>query len=385
MKASALQESMERAMRKCREESEAGWKIREKKVDYSSFLTDDILIDILRKLPTVILRYKARFVCRRWFNIITNKILIEHASFIVQRSSGPHTAIQVVIREEKQGLEMEQQHLDIPYKGRIKSWCNEFLLIVDPNRHESLYVFNLMTKKGLYLPWCGTSCGGHYTIKCGVALAFDGFKGVYKAIHIFMGPPIQCKIIELKRDITSGVSSMWIKIEVPSYDMGEGQYYWGNLVSVQGRYFHWDVHCSKYLVSVDMVKEKIFQIPLPKCNDDRVGSQYSLFDMGGFLALLDNDSWNHADLWILKDFQRMKWEKLHSIRVSSYVNKRIYPPIVFNAYPVCSVKRYLIFRKSRSMPGLLSYDLTNQDLKKLNILCLNREHCVVHSAAPSFL
>ncbi|CAI9273671.1 unnamed protein product [Lactuca saligna] len=221
MKASALQESMERAMRKkFREESEDGWKIREKKVDYSSFLTDDILFDILRRLPTVILRYKTKFVCRRWFNIITNKILIEHASFIVQRSSGPHTAIQVVIRKDYIFLGVE--HL----------------------------------------------VGGHYTIKCGVALAFDGFKGVYKAIHIFMGPPIQCKIIELNRDITSGVSSMWIKTEGPSYDMGEGQYYWGNPVSVQGRYFHWDVHSSKYLVSVNMVKDKILQIPLPKCNDD---------------------------------------------------------------------------------------------------------------------
>nr|KAJ0220978.1 hypothetical protein LSAT_V11C200094700 [Lactuca sativa] len=346
----------------------------------SFFLLDDFLFDILRRLPADILRYKARFVCRRWFSIITNRILRDHASFIVQRSSGPHTAIQVVIREEKHGLELEQQQLDIPCKFRLKSWCNEFLLIVDPNRKESLYVFNLMTKQALCLPGCMTSCGGHYTSKCGLALAFDGFKGIYKAIHVFMGPPIECKIIVFNRDISSHVCSMWKKIQVPSYDMGEGQYYWGNPVSVQGRYFHWDVHCSNYLVSIDMVKEKIFQMSLPaECNDDQVKRQYSLFEMSGFLALLDDVSWNHADLWILKDIQKMKWEKLQSISVPSYVNTRI--------YPVCSVisMRYLIFKKSSPKPGLFSYDLTNEVIKELNIHCGDSERCVVHSAAPSFL
>ncbi|KAI3525856.1 hypothetical protein L1887_04985 [Cichorium endivia] len=127
---------MEIEMSKCMKESEdeqTTRKRKRKKVDRFVFLPDDILLDILKRVPDCFLRYKAKYVCRRWFNIITNKILLDHASFILQKT-GTITVRVVDIREEEgQGLQVKEQDLDMPHKGIIRSWCNEFFLISSSN------------------------------------------------------------------------------------------------------------------------------------------------------------------------------------------------------------------------------------------------------------
>ncbi|KAL7599182.1 hypothetical protein Lser_V15G26033 [Lactuca serriola] len=350
---------------------------KRKKIDRFVFLHDDILFNIFKRLPDALLRYRAKYVSRRWFRIITNRILLDHASFILQKM-GTFTARHVDIREEGKGLQVKEQHLDIPCIGRIMSWCNEFLLISDDIRKESLYVFNLVTKKGSYLPQCNASCVGHshYARKCGVVLSFDGFKGIYKVVHLFMGPPIQCHIHTLRKDIVSRVSSKWKKMEIPY--MNEGQHYSGDPVSIQGRYFYWDIYSSNHLVFMDIVSEKIFQISLPG-RGLRRRCEYSLFVMGGFLALFDGVSWDKAEIWILKDLKMMKWEKLHiwSFRVSPGTCR----------YPVSGVisKRHIIL-KSRVDNGMYSYDVKYELVKELDIhVESDDESCVVHSSAPSYI
>ncbi|XP_076933683.1 F-box protein At3g07870-like [Bidens hawaiensis] len=363
MEPSHLQKSMEKAMTKIMQESVAEERRpRTMKVDRFTMLPDDIIEDILKRLPARDLRYRGKYVCKRWFNTINNQILLEHTSFIIQRSSGPHQARQVVVREVNEKLEFKQQDLEIPCRGRIKAWCNEFLLIADANRREYLYAYDLFTEKGMYLPNCSTSCGGHYTSKCGISLCYDGARRRYKVIHMFMGPPIQCHILVLAPEVVCILSNFayWKKIEVPS-NMGEGQYYWGDPVSVKGRYLHWDVHSSDHLVSMDTVKERFYQTRLPGLNDDRTRNQHSFVEMNGFLALVDKVSGNKANMWILKDLHNNKWEKSHSLNLSCHWYFSIHPQIDI-PFPICSVvnKRHIIFKKPnqpKTMTSLLRYDL----------------------------
>ncbi|CAI9287579.1 unnamed protein product [Lactuca saligna] len=83
------------------------------------------------------------------------------------------------------------------------------------------------------------------------------------------------------------------------------------------RYFYWGIYSSNHLVFMDIVREKIFQMSLPG-RGLRRRCDYSLFVMGGFLALFDGVSWDKAEIRILKDLKMMKWEKLQnwSFRVS---------------------------------------------------------------------
>ncbi|KAL4576210.1 hypothetical protein LXL04_012301 [Taraxacum kok-saghyz] len=340
-----------------------------KEVDPFVSLPNDILLDILKKLPDPVLRYKAKYVCKRWFDIITNTILLDDASFIIQKSSGIYTSRVVGIRKEQQGVLVKVHNLDIPFE-RIKSWYNEFLLIMDCSRDKSLYLFNLITNERSYLPECHTDCRPHFSDRCGVALCFDGFDGVYKVVHFFMGPPFECHVLKLGSEIVSSVTSSWKKMEIGS-DMEDPdwQYDPNDLVSVQvqGRYFHWDVHSSNYLVSMDITKEEIFQLTLPGSNDDdSMCSYYSIFEMGGFLALIDGVSRGKGDIWILSDFERMKWEKLRTITVEDYYIEKY--NVSYFLSPICGVidKRYIIFMERRSRM-CCCFDLENGVVKKLNI------------------
>ncbi|KAL4587347.1 hypothetical protein LXL04_000216 [Taraxacum kok-saghyz] len=81
---------MEMAMTICMKESRYEHPTRKKKdkktVNLFVFLPDDIFLDILKKLPDAILRCKAKYVCRRWCNLINNMILLDCASSILQKT-----------------------------------------------------------------------------------------------------------------------------------------------------------------------------------------------------------------------------------------------------------------------------------------------------------
>ncbi|KAI3525866.1 hypothetical protein L1887_04995 [Cichorium endivia] len=356
---------MEMEVSKCMKESEDEHKTG-KKVDRFFFLPDDILLDILKRVPDVFLRYKAKYVCRRWFNIITNMILLDHASFI-HCNFRDFTTRLVDIREERLGLQVKVQDPDIPRIGKIRSWCNEFLLISDNNRKGSLYVYNQITKEGWYLPQHNASCCscGNYAHKCGVALSFDRFKGIYKVAHLFMGRTIKCHILILGRNITTRAFLNWKKIELPY--MNEGKFIWGDPVSVKGRYLNWRIYGSNDLVSVDMVKEEICIISPPVSINH--GMYISFFVMGGFLAVYVGGPCDKAEIWVLKDFHKLKWEKLQ-LRLDSNWFFTIY-----FIYGVIS-KRYIIGGKP--MDGLYSYDLKSGVIKELGIHMGFSEGFVVH-------
>ncbi|KAL7601448.1 hypothetical protein Lser_V15G26029 [Lactuca serriola] len=343
-------------------------KRKRKKIDGFVFLPDDILFDILKRLPDASLRYKAKYVCKRWLDLIINMKLLDHASFILQKT-GNLTARHVDIREEGEGLQVKVQDLDIPRIGIIKSWGNELMLISDYKK-QSLYIYNLITKEGSYLPECNASCGGYCIIKCGVAISFDMFKGIYKVVHLFMGPPIECHILILRSDNIA--SSKWKKIQAPC--MNGGSMYSSNPVSVQGRYFHWDNYIDKRLVSMDMVKEEIVDMSLP---GDCKGVDYTIFEMGGSLALFAGDSPDKSEIWILKDFQKKTWEKLQSVTLEKWYYRR---------FPVCGVmsNRYIIL-ECKYYNGMCYYDVKNGVVKMLDIHinvddgCLIQHHQVLNN------
>ncbi|CAH1418566.1 unnamed protein product [Lactuca virosa] len=380
---SVLQNSMEMVMSISRKESKLPMKRKRKKVDRFMFLPDDILLDILKRLPDDFPRYLAKYVCRRWFNIMTNRILLHDTSFIILQKTGNLTARHVGIREEEQGIHvMKVQDLDIPPIGIIRSWVNELLLISDYKK-QSLYVYNLITKEGSYLPERNiASCGGYCTIKCGVALSFNLFKGIYKVVYLFMGPPIECHILILRRDI---VSSKWKKIHVPC--MNGGSFYSSNLVSIQGRYLHWDNCIDNSLVSMDMVKEEIVDMSVPNY-DKGFGFVYTIFEMGGYLAFFAENSLDKADIWILKDFERKKWEKLQSITLKMWYYRRLSVSILhrwcYNRFPLCGVmskrSRYIILECKSNNKGMCYYDLKNGAMKELDIHINVDDGCVVLSS-----
>ncbi|CAL5363754.1 unnamed protein product [Camellia sinensis] len=359
---------------------------RKKRVNYFDFLPDDILFNILVLIPTELLRLKLKYVCKRWFNLISNRILFDLASLIIQRPIRENRHIyetrRVDVNEGKLKLWTTVQDLNIPCRGRIRSWCNELLLITDPHNLGALYIFNVNTQDGSTLPPCSSSCKGHFGCKCGIGLAFDKIKGSYKVVHVYVGLHwIECEILVLECKLSSFNCSKWEKISGPSY-IGQRRYYWDDPISVEGRFLHWDVHSAEFIVSMDVAEERFFQTRLPEYSNSFKSNEYFLTEIGGRLSLLLPVSGSQVDIWILKT----TWEKLQSIRYICYVSSSIHSGIVLPD-PIGSLRNgsNIIFRKTGSDSALYAYSFQFKHMKQLEIGIQANERCLVQSTAKDFL
>ncbi|KAL4565449.1 hypothetical protein LXL04_029545 [Taraxacum kok-saghyz] len=376
---------MEIALRKCMLESEDK---QTTNVGRFFSLPDDILLEILTRVPDAFLRYRVKYVCTRWFDIITNMILLDHASFILQhlQNVGLSERLVDISQVGGQRVRVKEQYIKTPGVGSVWSWLNEFILISAPVGFglESLYVFNLITAEQSRFPQCTLPCyGAHFGSRCGIALSYDGVQGTYKVVHLFMGPPIECEIFVLSRGMVCRVTSKWEKFQVPYMDKGTD--IWGDAVSVQGRFLHWRIQDSNNLVSVDSVKEKVSTISLPG-SSEHGRFVYSVFELNGFLAFFDGvTTHGKAEIWVLKDFHRVNWEKLHSIRVdNSYFERHPDHIKVFRFRGMISERYIILEHRSRCYEnGMFSYDLKYGVLKKLDIeVHWGDKQRIVQSLAP---
>ncbi|GKC93866.1 F-box protein-like protein [Tanacetum coccineum] len=337
---------------------------KKENVDRFALLPDDVVLLILQKLPADELRFRVCYVCRQWYNLTNYRILVNHFPFMYQYEPWTPRHRVSMITGEGGELAVKEQDLEIPYKGGLRSWVNEYLLISGHRQKRSLYLYNILTKEGWFLPQCSLSCRGHYDRKCGVGFSYDRFKQVYKVVHVFNGPPIQSELIILKPGNFN--SSTWKKINGPLYT-GQRKYSWPDPVLVDRRYLHWNVNSFDYLLSMDTVQERFRRISLPPVYDDSLknNNQYSISDMGDFLSLHEVSSENDV-IWVLKNFERITWEKLKFIRVTPSVN----PDRVFLIQPLSRrYSKYMIFTDPYEHdPIFYSYDFKDKLLRRLDII-----------------
>lgn len=307
-------------------------------VDNTVKLPDDVLSSILLLIPTESLRYTVKYVCKRWFKIITKEILSEVAFYVIQQPSLREFYNEIHFREisEKNGkLNEQKKFVPLPWGGRVRSICKELLLLTEPNKNGALYVYNRIRKVGRTLS-LSEHCGGHSKCKCGLALVYDKFRGLYKIVHVFVGnSAVECEIFELQSESLFLERSEWRKIDGPSY-VGQRKYYWDDPISVNGSYIYWDVFSYEYILSMDIVEEKFYKIPLPG-----IRKNYSVLKIGDHscLGLELPIRIGAAHMWILNHMTveelakflwikcnrnhagEKEWQKLGGLRIEGPVSK----------------------------------------------------------------
>lgn len=355
---------MKQLKKECEEEM-----ITKERIAYFDNLPDEILTSILVWLPAELLQSKFKYVCKRWFNIITHQILFDHASIIIQKpvAGGYVYRTRVVhLNEGLHSVKFKEQYLNIPVKGRVRSWCNELLLITEPHNNGSLFIYNLKTKLGSALPRDSNECGGHVKCNCSLGIAFDKYNGIYKVVHVYAASKetFKCEMFMLRNETLFLNSSKWKTIGGPSY-IGGRKYYWEDPVTVNGRYFHWHVRSKAGIVAMDIVEETFHYIRLPPFI-----SEYSLVEMGGYLCLLSNSCDKKSVVWILKHFDKQEWHKRHTIRNFGYsasadccMERPSFP------IPVTCLNNgsYIICRNFKGGLGLHGYRLETGHMRKLHI------------------
>lgn len=328
-------------------------------IDNTEKLPDSVLLIILHLIPTELLRYIVKYVCRRWFKLITKEILSEVAFIVIERpcSGNFFSNLHLVeVHDENRNLHVTDQLMRVHSKGRVRSSCNELLLMTDPSKYGVLHVYNLISEVGRTLP-LPINCGGHSHLKCGLALAFDKCRGVFKIVHIFVGnPSVECEIFEIKSESLFRKRPNWRKIDVPSF-VEQRKDDWGDPISVNGRYIYWDVCSSECILSMDIVEEKFNEIPLA-----RTTNNYSVLERGGCLGLELPIDIGAANMWFLNHVEGTEWQKLKGVRIKDEMQPVSYPDDIV----LLRVGDCVIYKRRGICSVLFGYKQKTRDVKSLD-------------------
>ncbi|KAJ4704517.1 F-box domain containing protein [Melia azedarach] len=352
------------------------------------YLSEEIIFQVLTRVPATYLHDKFRYICKPWHNLISS------TGFIAQNSQQNKCELLVLLPRtiEKLGyelklLEMDDQTLDfnlinVPLPGTreiIRSSCNGLILVNDPKQFRMLCVVNMLTKSSLTLPQCLTYCPHE---NCGAGLGFDPSTKEYKVVHMYadgFGFEI----------FTLGCSdNAWKRISGPFKSSTEPPFFthsfqWSDPVSINGQVFHWYVESEMYIVSLDIGDEIPRKTFLPG-HHKRYKYRFEFLEMGGKLALLYYVSSAQIDVWILEDFPEQNWIKTHSIMAEETKYKiNSYLPDFSKLFAVAALRygEVLIFRyMNNNYTSVHSYlyDIRKKELKKKKNVIIKEGSKFIH-------
>ncbi|KAJ0089169.1 hypothetical protein Patl1_31729 [Pistacia atlantica] len=354
---------------------------RNKDIDALPHLPEEIIFEILKRVPAKYLHEKFRYVCKRWHNLISSSMFI--AQNIPQNKSkllhGVPTnkgktvfSVGELVMDVDSALDIKMNHIPTSRMGYIRSSCNGLILVDDPKEEGILYVMNLLTKSCATLPECPSHCPHPY-VSCGAALGFDPLTREYKVVHIG-----EDNLFEI---LTLGSSdNAWKTIPGPfehSLERPIDFVRWTDPVSINGQVLHWDVETNDYIISMNISNEKWIKLELPGFAKKTERGFYLLVEMGGKLALVYSVSTTQIDIWILEDFEGKNWVKRHSIMADSvtYIN-RFKPSVPFKTAPnfkylvvVATLRdgELMVFDHGFYSGSLYLYDVKKRELKELGM------------------
>ncbi|XP_012442293.1 putative F-box protein At3g25460 [Gossypium raimondii] len=309
-----------------------------------SELPDDIMVEILAKIPPKFLYKTFRCVYKSWYRLISssefmNKTAIHHNPGIFIQSVRYFRSTTNTSFLQMDGLNFNLTNLGSSM-GIIRSSCNGLVLVYEPISKEvnSLCVKNLLTgPTSLTLPNCLSGCthkhgyhgrapGRILHTYCGSALGFDPLTKVYKVVHINNdGYGIEV--------FTIGSDKTWRKVPLPwpvekprrgDLDKFEDmKFFWRDPVSIKGQVFHWFVDSEKYIFSMDISNEKVSKTKLPYIGKTIMKEHYDLVAKDEKLAFVYKGSESKIDVWVLNDFGRQVWSMEHSIVANWEAEKKL--------------------------------------------------------------
>ncbi|KAJ4704516.1 F-box domain containing protein [Melia azedarach] len=354
------------------------------------YLSEEIIFQVLTRLPATYLHDKVRYICKPWHNLISS------TGFIAKNTQQNKRELLVLVpcttntklSYEVKLLEMDDKTIDfnltnvpLPRMGDIiRSSCNGLILVNDPKHSQSLCVMNMLTKSSLTLPQCPSYCPHE---KCGAAIGFDPSAKVYKVVHIYadrFGFEI----------FTLGVSdNAWKSMPGPFRSSNEPPFIihtfeWSDPVCINGQVFHWNVDSNSYIVSMDVSDEIPRKTFLPVHHSRNI-HRFNFLEMGGKLALLYHVSSIQIDVWILEDFPGQNWIKTHSILAESikYTMNSCCLPDFLKLFAVAALRdgEVLIFRhrnNNYTSVHCYLYDIRQRELKKKKNMIMKEGSKFIH-------
>ncbi|KAL3615065.1 hypothetical protein CASFOL_040726 [Castilleja foliolosa] len=273
-------------------------------------LSDDILFEILLRVPAQDLYDSSRLVCRKWYNMIHTRN-IAHSHF--QRSTPGLLALDM-INNEQVFMTMQNGRIEISkwsygYDRPVDSSCNGLLLvsILDP---EGLYITNHVTKQHFDLP---PFLPGKVMPHKLLALAYIASSSVYKVVAVSY--PTRCDRDLLCAIMTVGVDTDWrrrVSTQHLSFQ-AKKLFYWSPLTTPG--FVHWaEDDYSECVLTMNVESEIITQIPGPCLRDVGKSLWCRYLPTGSYLSLFIGRGEFSWEVWKMKP-ETGEWTIMPSINL----------------------------------------------------------------------
>lgn len=303
----------------------------DKKVEHNNietYLHQELIFDILVRLPADDLHKSMRYVCKAWANLVIDPLFIEahllraNTGLFVESVDYPSCAS---FFEIKAG-EFRMTELKGPFPGRMISSCDGVALFTDPIDHRCHHVANLVTKEVVTLPNLDVPHNLDYFSS---SIARISLTGEFKVVHAYEYSNKVCHWLLF----TVGVDNSWRQFDFcPAYEIGlldmdcfpvsaGGVIYWIDFdIKLDGL-------C--YFLALDMGDETFHKVPISSGRPEPL----TYLKLGNYLSSFRFNQPNamQFEVQILKDLRQGEWIKLYMINLDLGGDS---PCDVFCVYPI---------------------------------------------------
>ncbi|KAK6120563.1 hypothetical protein DH2020_045694 [Rehmannia glutinosa] len=288
-------------------------------------LPDDILFDILLRIPAQDIYNSTRLVCRKWYHMI-------HAHNFINAHLHHSTCGLLIqnlrnITSYPNFVAMRQGRIEISklsYKSnhRFLSSCNGLVLELDDLNRNALYITNPTTKQRSALP---TFFADTTFDRAVIAYAATSMK--YKVVRTFYltngnTDQLEQGYVEIAYAaiLTVGVDKSWRCVNIEHLSLAAKELLVNNLFTTEG-FVHWaqngNVIVSKgepqYVLTLNVETEIITEISVPLCHDGKLSYYlYHYFSMGSYISLLISCNYFSFEVWEMKP-ETGEWTKMRTL------------------------------------------------------------------------
>ncbi|KAH6769037.1 hypothetical protein C2S51_014373 [Perilla frutescens var. frutescens] len=275
-------------------------------------LPDELLSEIIVRVPTDDIRNRAGLVCRRWYHIIHSHAFVNthlhHSTYGLLLSAYGLRNIRnpIYVTASKQGG-IEISH-EISCKRRNTAWGGFNGLILELDNYKSrgtkktsLYVLNPATKQAFLLPPFNFDCNVVYG---SWGITYNASSVEYKVVqsHITKRDTRLIHLVVL----TVGVDNSWRPVQVEHLPRDARELLCLNPLITEG-FMHWVAGSEKVLtlnLETEVIKET--NAPLPEAYE---GCRKCYMSTGRYLSLLVSCRKHWWEVWEMKPAESGEWKK----------------------------------------------------------------------------
>ncbi|KAL3615640.1 hypothetical protein CASFOL_041301 [Castilleja foliolosa] len=285
-------------------------------------LPDELIFEILVRVPAQDLYDSTRLVCRKWYNMIKTRnfahshLQLSTPGLLALDLYNMHSGKQILMTMQKG--QMETSNLNCGFRGTVLSSCNGLVLLVNRNtnsKERPCTIVNPVTKQHFALPQ------SHYSGKLMFpnyyfSLSYAASSGAYKVVSISYSDleyrDLVCVImtVGVDTDFVPRVSTQHLSLKAKDLLKRFP-------LNTPG-FVHWVQNgISEYVLTMNVESEIITQIPGPYLRDDGKRLFCCYLPMGSYLSLLiDRGEYSLWEVWKMKP-ETGEWTNMPSILLES--------------------------------------------------------------------